>query len=309
MAFAMGTGPKHINDGAVVLTHSDDEGRTWDEPFPIYAVPGWDAQPLGGLAVIRPDLMHLMLGRMQYDPRLGGDEPYSGWFMGRSESTDGGASWSDVSDDIRLWPEWTEFYGASNPHVRADGKLIWAVIGTLGRDRQWQAGVTVSGPDGRDYGPVVLIAADPARNFADTDLLRLDDSRFIAVMREMTEKEAWIAISDDEARSWHSLRKAGFRGSNIKLIRLHDGSMLCAYRDEDPGLRGVSVSHSADGGRTWTWHGQLYSEPAAVHRVGELCGYPDMAHLPDRRIAAVLHTYDDADGRADLQFFLLRDRT
>ena len=129
------------------------------------------------------------------------------------------------------------------------------------------------------------------------------------VIREMVEKQAWIAFSDDEARSWHGLRPAGFRGANIKLFRLQDGSLLCTYRDEDPGRHGVSVSQSRDGGGTWSLVGQLYSEPAADHRPGGLCGYPDMVSLGDGRIAATLHTYADADGRASIQFFILRDRT
>ena len=145
-------------------------------------------------------------------------------------------------------------------------------------------------------------------NFADTDLVRMDDRRFIAVIREIAKKEAWIAFSDDEARTWHGLRKAPFRGANIKLFRLRDGSILCAYRDEDPARHGVSVSHSRDGGETWRWLGQLYSDSTADHRPGGLCGYPDMVSLGDGRIAATLHTYTKG-GRAHLQFFILRDRT
>ena len=47
MAFLMGTGPDHVNDSAVMLTSSSDDGASWEEPFPIYAYPGWDSLPLG----------------------------------------------------------------------------------------------------------------------------------------------------------------------------------------------------------------------------------------------------------------------
>ena len=309
MAFMAGTGPEHVNDGAVMLTGSDDDGSTWDDPFPIYAVPGWDSLPLGGLALIRDDLLQLVVGRVRYEPALGGDEPFGGWFMGSTTSRDGGRSWGEVGGDIRLWPEWTELYGASNPHPLSDGRLAWAVMGTLGRDREWQAGVTFTGPDGADdFSVPVVIAADPACNFADIDLARVDDRRFIAVIREIVKKETWIAFSADEARTWHGLRKVEFRGANIKLFRLRNGSILCAYRDEDPARHGVSLSHSTDGGETWRWVGQLYSDPEADHRPGSLCGYPDMVSLGDGRIAAVLHEYTTG-GRAHLQFFVLRDRT
>lgn len=315
MAFMAGTGPAHVNDGALMLTKSDDEGRTWDEPFPVYAVPGWDSLPMGGIAQVRDDLLQLVVGRVRYDPSLGGDEPFGGWFMGVSESRDGGRSWSEVGDDIRLWPEWTELYGASNPHRLSDGRLAWAVMGTLDRDREWQAGVTFTGPTGAGasdaFSPPVTIAADAARNFADIDIIRVADGqpKFIAVIREMVEKEAWIAFSGNEGRSWHGLRKVGFRGANIKLFALRDGSILCTYRDEDPARHGVSISHSRDGGETWRLAGQLYSDPTADHHPGGLCGYPDMVSLGDDRIAATLHTYADARGAAHLQYFILRDRT
>ena len=309
LAFLIGTGPDHVNDGAVMLTHSDDDGATWDEPFPVYAVPGWDSLPLGGIGHVRDDLLHLVVGRVKYDPSLGGDEPFAGWFAGATTSRDGGRSWSDVTEEIRLFPMWTELYGTSNPFPRRDGRLIWSVIGTKGRDVEWMSGVSTTGPDDLDFTPPVIVAADPSKNFADTDLIRVDGDRFIAVIREMTEKQGWIAFSDDEARTWHGLRKVGFRASNIKLFRLADGTLVCVYRDEEPARHGVSVSTSRDGGESWQFAGQLYSDPAARHRPGMLCGYPDMVSLENGEIAAVLHTYADAEGRADLQFFRLRDRT
>ena len=56
----------------------------------------------------------------------------------------------------------------------------------------------------------------------------------------------------------------GFLGANIKLLRLRSGAILCAYRDEDPQRRGVSVSISDDGGEQWRFAGQLYAADAAV---------------------------------------------
>jgi len=309
MTWFEGTGPEHRNDGAVMLSHSDDRGATWDEPFPIYAYPGWDSLPLGGLALVRDDLLHLVLGRVKFDASLGGDEPFAGWYMAATTSRDGGRTWSDLGPEIELFPQWTELYGTSNPHLRADGRLIWAVLGTLGRDEQWQAAVTTTGRDDLAFTPPVVIAADPERNFADTDLIRVEGARFIAVIREMNSRDAHVAFSDDECRTWFGLRPTGFKGANIKLFRLRDGSILCAHRDEDPIRRGVSVHHSRDGGETWQFVGQLYSDPGARHQPGGLCGYPDMASLGGGEIACTLHTYTDAEGRADIQFLRLRDRT
>jgi len=309
MVFVVGTAPEHNNDGAVMITRSDDNGATWDEPFPIYAYPGWDSLPLGGLAVVREDLIHLVLGRLKFDASLGGDEPFGGWYMAATTSRDGGRTWSEVGPEIDLFPGWTELYGTSNPHRRSDGRLVWAVLGTLGRDVEWQAAVTTTGENDLDFTPPVIIAADPARNFADTDLIRVDGPRFIAVIREMVTRDAFIAFSGDEGRTWTPPRPTGFKGANIKLFRLNDGTILCAHRDEDPARYGVSLRTSRDGGETWRFIGQLYSDPTAEHRPGSLCGYPDMASLGNGEIAVVLHTYAGPDGTTDLQFFRLRDRT
>ena len=98
-------------------------------------------------------------------------------------------------------------------------------------------------------------------------------------------------------------------GANIKLFRLRDGSMLCAYRDEDPARHGVSRVALARRRRDVAVVGQLYADPAASTARAASCGYPDMVSLGDDRIAAVLHTYAEPTAGADLQFFVLRDRT
>ena len=67
---------------------------------------------------------------------------------------------------------------------------------------------------------------------------------------------------------------------------------------------------TADGGASWAFAGQLYAAASdARHLPGSVCGYPDVADLGDGRLAAALHTYPDADGRMDIQFFDLRDLT
>jgi hypothetical protein len=310
LAFEVGTGPDPRNDAAVMLSHSDDGGSTWDEPFPVFANPGWQSLPMGGLALLGGDRLRLVVGRLKVDPDLPGDEPITEWFTGFIDSRDGGRTWSELSAEIRLFPTWTEPYGASNPHQLSDGRLLWATIGTVGRDVGWQSGVFWTDASGAGISPVTLIAAAPDRNFADTDLVRLPDGRFLAVIREMVTRRSHQAWSADEGRTWTALRETGFRGSNHKLFPLRSGAVACAYRDEDPAYRGVSLSVTTDGGETWRFAGQLYAAgPDARHVPGSVCGYPDVTRLADDRLAAVLHTYPDDDGRVDLHFLVLRDRS
>jgi hypothetical protein len=311
LTFALGAGgDSRRNDGAIMLTWSDDDGRTWDEPRPLYAYPGWDCFPMSGPAALAGDQVRLTLGRIKLDYALGGDEPFAGWWTAFTDSRDGGETWSEPAPTPELFPCWTEFYGASNPHPIAGNRLLWAVIGTQGRDVGWRAGVSVSDGAGSSYTPPVIIAAAPDRNYSDTDLVRLADGRFLAISREHVTKESVFAHSADEGATWTPIRRTGFKGANIKLYRLRSGLVLCVYRDEDPARRGVSCSVSADGGDSWRFVGQLYAaDPAVPHRPGHLSGYPDLVSLDGAAIACVLHTYPDAAGRVDLHFLRLRDRT
>jgi hypothetical protein len=308
LAFRMGTGPQRRNDGAMLLSYSDDDGRSWDEPYPIYVHPGWDCLPMGGLVRFSDEAIRLIVGRIKFDPSLGGDEPMSDWCVTSLESRDGGATWSELGPEIRLFPGWTELYGASNPHPLADGRYLLACMGTLGRDRDWRAGVTVSDGRGHELSAPVIIAAAPDRNFSDIDLVRLTDGRFLAVIREHVTRQSFFAHSADEGRTWSPVRPTGFKGANVKLLYLRSGAVLCAYRDEDPARRGLSCSVSEDGGETWRWLGRLYSADASVvHRPGLLCGYPDMLRTGSNDLVGVLHTYPDAAGRVDLFFLRLKD--
>jgi hypothetical protein len=309
ITFAQTRGPELANDAAVMLAWSDDDGATWSEPDPLLALPGWFCMPMGGFAPIADDRLLLMIGRIQVDPSLPGTEPITGWWQGSIASTDGGRTWSEPSDEIRLFPHWTELYGASNPHRLADGRLLWACMGTEGRDVGWHSGVSVSDPTGSVFSPPTIIAREPERDYSDIDVVRLADGRFLAVTREHLTRQSVQSWSADEGRTWTPIRPTPFLGSNIKLFRLRSGAVVCAYRDEDPARRGVSISLTEDGGETWRSLGQLYAAgDDARHRPGDVCGYPDIVSLGDDRLGVALHGYPDDDGLA-LHWLVLRDRS
>jgi hypothetical protein len=265
---------------------------------------------MGGFARIADDDIKLMLGRIQIDLSIGGTEPMTGWYVASTTTRDGGDTWSDLSPEIRLFPEWTELYGASNPHRLSDGRLLWAVMGTHGRDVGWHAGVSVSDPSGEQLGTPTIIAEADGRDYSDIDVIRVADGRFLAVIREHQTRQSVFAHSSDEGRTWSPIRPTPFLGSNIKLFGLRSGAVACAYRDEDPSLRGVSLSVSEDGGETWTFGGQLYAaDPDALHEPGSVCGYPDVAVLGSGDLAVVLHAYPTAAEGTQLHWLRLRDRT
>jgi hypothetical protein len=296
------------NDGGIMITATDDGGETWDEPIPLYAAPGWDCYPMAGPRPIGPDHFRLFMGRLKFAPELGGKQPFAGWESTYIDTVDGGQTWSEATARVQLFPVWTEVYGASNPLRLTDGRLMWAASGTRGRDRDWQFGVSFTDANGDGFSPTVVIAAGPGLGFPEGDVIRLDDGRFLAVVREQLVGETVTSYSSDEGKTWSELRPVGFFGANIKLQRLRSGAILCAYRDEDPARRGVSCSVSTDGGVSWRFIGQLYVAPdEAQHVPGHLCGYPDFVEVGDGELLGVLHTYEDADGEICLHLFRLRD--
>jgi hypothetical protein len=309
MCFSEIAGGALRNQAALMISHSDDDGGTWSEPLPVFAYPGWFCLAMGGLARVADDNVKLLLGRIYIDLSLGGTEPMTGWWVASSTTRDGGDSWSEPSPEIRLFPHWTELYGASNPHRLSDGRLLWAVMGTQGRDVGWHAGVSLSDAAGDRFEPPTIIAQADGRDYSDIDLVRLDDGRFLAVVREHQTRQSVWSTSTDEGASWSPIRPTAFKGSNIKLFRLRSGAIVCAFRDEDPARRGVSLSGTEDGGETWTALGQLYAAgPEALHEPGSVCGYPDLVALGGDQIGAVLHSYPTADG-IQLHWLRLRDRS
>ena len=157
--------------------------------------------------------------------------------------------------------------------------------------------------------PLLIIAQADGLDYSDIDVTRLDDGRFLAVIREHQTRQSVWSTSADEGATWSAIRPTAFKGSNIKLFRLRSGAVLCAYRDEDPAQRGVSLSLTRDGGESWSSLGQLYAEgPEAQHEPGSVCGYPDLVSLGEDEIGAVLHTYPTADG-IQLHWLRLRDRS
>ena len=290
------------NEGSVALSRSDDDGETWSTPEIVFERKGWHCMLMGGLNRITDDRIRMIVGGVKLDFSLGGPEPFTETFQWPIDSHDGGVTWGAPGEPIDLFPLWTEMYGASNPHSLSDGRLMWAAIGTVGRDDQWHAGVTFTDANGAGYTQPVVFAYDPARNYADTDVVRLPDGRYLAVIRELTYKDSFYCLSSDEGKTWTPMRPTGFKGANIKLFALRSGGVLCAYRNEDdPANRGVACSITHDGGETWREIGWLYrADPTAKHSPSYLCGYPDMVYVGDREILATLHTYPDEAGRIDL---------
>ncbi len=311
LVFSRSPGIQRRNNGVLLASRSDDDGATWTTPEAICAQPGWDCMHLGGLMPFSDTRLLLGLGRIQMDASLPGDEPCTGWYLSTTCSADGGETWAPEGPEVRLFPEWSELYGASNPHRLDDGRHMLAAIGTTGRDTGWQAGVCFTDDLAATFSAPVIVASHPKFGFGDMDLARLADGRYLAVARVFDGHPSVIAYSHDDGSTWTEPRPVEFWGANIKLQRLRSGALLCAYRDEQGNRSGVGCSVSEDDGATWRRIGWLASPsdgppPAA----GEVrCGYPDMARLRSDDLGCVLAPSADADGIIDLRWLDLIDKT
>lgn len=310
LSFVINNNEKSV-ESSVALTESHDNGNNWSNPRILYEEPGWSCLNMGGLVRFSDEFIRLMIGKIKIDFSLPGDEPFSECVTGYIDSYDGGKSWSNEFNEINLFPAWTELYGQSNPHLLKDGRYLMATMGTLGRDVQWHAGVSFCDPkDNYNLSQPVIIANHPERHYSDIDVVRLEDGRLLAVIREHNLLKTVYSHSKDEGQTWIPISYTGFCGSNIKLQKLNSGNIACLYRDEDPDNRGISVSVSKDGGENWNYHGQLYSAPKdAKHLPYYKCGYPDLTYLNKTDILGVLHTYPDEKYCMEIHQITIRDHT
>ena len=165
--------------------------------------------------------------------------------------------------------------------------------------------VAFSSDGGRTFPEISTIASVPAENrlFNETDILRLRDGRFLAIIREGTPpKWSHRSYSADEGRTWTPIEPVNFKGECPCLFQLRSGAILCVYRDvegldlgrEDSTRPGISASVSEDDGETWRSVGQLYSGE------NKDCSYPMIVRLPDGRLFCTYYTSfvdGDCEGR------------
>ena len=201
-------------------------------------------------------------------------------------SWDKGYNWTPLDHPMELFPgrAWqTHATGDSGPHELSDGRWMWSVQGVVtdrppspsgpalvtgyGGDR-WVAGVTYSSDQGFTWSPVKLIHDLAYASATEQRIMRLDERRFLSYTRcdprvyraqwKYDDNVVHFSLSEDEGETWSEPWKGNFLGSGSpELHRLNDGSFIIMYRDMDPERVGVSMSHSADEGRTWSFVGHL----------------------------------------------------
>ena len=286
----------------LMMTRSFDEGRTWGESFAVCALPGY--QLTGNLGFMKcPDGSIMCVMARCYWPSwrqfrsVSLSEPHvrvpmkPSNEMGRRRfdvfvirSWDKGYNWTPMDYPLDLFPgeQWgSNVTGNAGPHELGDGRWMWAVDGELA-DGHWVGGVTYSSDTGFTWSPVKIIYDLPYANPSEHRITRLDDRRLLSHIRcdPRVRGEPWnyednvvhFSLSEDDGETWSEPWKSNLVGSGSpELHRLNDGSFILMYRDMDPDRPGLSVSHSTDEGRTWSFVGQL-AGPSEMLPMGHIEG-------------------------------------
>ena len=302
VGFRQGSDHLVTDDGAVLMTRSTDSGRTWSDPQPIVALPGWDCAGGNRIALLPDRSLLMFVFQARWRPTDSG-LPEREAHVYPTRSDDGGRTWTTFGPELQLFSGWTEPYAHGSMHVTADGSWLLPVHGADCLGGKTYSTVAASTDYGRTWNRRAIVAAADDTNFYETDMIGLDDSRLLAVIR--TEDPPFIACqtySADEGCTWTAPRPTGFYGQTPRLFRLRSGALLCAYRDRDPGRPGVSYSISEDAGDTWIFSDRLYQ--AADWN----CGYPDLVRLAGGEIFCVFYT-SYSDGDCQVHGLFLRDET
>lgn len=305
-AFYESAGPENRNDGATMIVRSRDGGQTWDAPVTLYAEPGWNCGPVGGLKVLPDGTVLAVVGKLQrtlsQETTYGLGYAKTATFLTRS--TDHGSTWAELEPITGLWPFFTELYGPSDPVPLTDGRLLFCIQGTRATDgRGWESAVTTTTDGARTFSAPVTIASSPSIDFNDAALLRLADDRILALIRsEQPPFPAYQSSSGDDGATWSAPRPAGFLGQTLCLQRLLSGAIVCFYRDREPSRPGVSGALTENNGASWRWIGQIYAAP------DWFCGYPAVAQVAADEFLCIYFTAI-VDGNSEVHGVFVKDRS
>lgn len=239
----------------ITVSESQNRGRTWGRPRVVdEALPGRGEEPW-----ITPRLSLLRDSRLvivcdQNDYRHQHEAQPSGIY----------AWWSDDEGESWDGPHPTGVPGIEPDRVRelADGTLLIGTHYMSAATQKMTQAVLRSTDGGKTWGDLSVVASDAVHNYCEGAVFPLESGRLVCVMREdqHTNYPSYLALSDDQGRSWTKATEAPFSGDRPFAGELADGRTLVTYRNQTgkPGLygwlgdieaeQGYKVSRAAVGG-------------------------------------------------------------
>ena len=303
----------HItNDGTLCMARSSDGGKTWPFKRAIAAEPGWNTYTNHGMTRLGNGslLLHYVRGKRLETA----DAARSFYSRGRfTLSLDNGSSWQEHSQELDfpfLSPSERGFcYGKLQE--LPGGRFMSPFYGVPQNSQDGSnrvLAVVFSSDGGRTWPDYTIIYQDVRGdiNPSETDLIRLPDGRFLAVIRANATGHLYRSFSADEGQTWSDLEPTPMPGHCPALLRLASGAILCAYRNVDKDQPGMSCAVSDDDGQTWQSLGFLYKGTNLD------CAYPSLVRLPDDRIFCAFYTSMEKDGsgqNCDIRGLLIEDRS
>ena len=203
-------------------------------------------------------------------------------------STDNGSTWQRHLLDIDQVP-----FG--DILCLPDGRLVCSMYRHTSLDpKQHQSSVFFSDDHGRRWGN-----PSPVCQAGETHVLRRSDGIWLAAARStcMDRMDGMLPHgggevlyrSADEGGTWSEGKPISPQGQeNAHLLELSDGRLLCSLTSRIPGLFGVVMRTSDDGGESWSAPFVLISMPGSDWHKTD-CGYPSSVQLDDGTIVTAYY--------------------
>lgn len=186
-------------------------------------------------------------------------------------SEDRGHSWSDDIDISKIYG-----LNVKYPPVRvANGKLLLGAYDEIS-DRS----VFFASDDGNHWDFLSAIESKPGN--IQPSIVKLQNDRLLAVMRNVKGGWLWVSASDDNGKHWSPPKNSGFPnpGSAAEIYRLENGHLILIYNDSNTARRPLTIALSEDEGQSW-----LYKKNIAQGE--QKYSYPSCIQTPDKLIHIV----------------------
>ena len=299
--------------GKVQLVRSSDSGETWSEPATICNTPlddrGGGIIETAGKTLVINWFTSLAFTFTSYAPwlkRLEPPEILAEWRRHAEKLTPEIrsrwlGSWTRRSTDGgKTWETRVRLFGIA-PHGAIqleDGRLLF--VGRRGVPGGIAFGVLESRDEARSWQQIGLVPANPedeANDYSEPHVVETDDGRLVAMFRYDPRRESpgrreenYIlrqSESSDGGKTWTTCHTTPIQGYPPHLLRLRDGTIVCAYsRRRRP--YGEYACISRDGGRTWDIGNEIQLAAATSPDLG----YPSTIEMADGVLLTVYYQID-----------------
>jgi len=255
----------HPKGGRISGIFSEDEGKTWGQPFIIYDGPYDDRDP--SIAVI--DNSKLVCNFFSLKPLENQKSRWEGLGTWMILSEDWGKTWSEPKQIS------SEYYCSSPIRTLSDGTLI---ISLYADERKEGCGaVSFSKDKGNTWSIPVDIDYGTLKLDAEPDICVLKNQNLFIAQRGHSHLPMGFSISADGGKTWEISKALPFPGHCPYLHRAPSGVLLMGIRYPN---KGTCISVSTDDAISW-------NEPILVDPC--IGAYPSMVTLKDDSILIVYY--------------------